>query len=533
MKVLFWGEWIANFIPMKHLNLFGKSLIAIAVSSLSVSLHAQIVGSDAFGQGNYVEVGVSQCGVYGSPVAPPAGYHPNAGFAPGLGFVADPDRDGWSVGPAPFNYCGDYFVPGSPVEGWALTFDGIDYINTNTGCTTFAIPGSITSYTSGVDEDTITWTGAVAGMTVIQRTLVPTDSVYFLTRMKLINTTGSPMTGVYYGRNVDPDNEQPWTGDFTTINKIVSQPVPGVTSDALVLSQGMAGHCFLGLGTQDDRASVNYGGFGTIPADDLYFGVGRTSTIGAVNTGDEGNGLGFSLGTIAPGDSVEFSFVYVMDTLDLAAAMLRCAPPCEATTSDITVNTCGSYFFNGSTLTTSGSYTATFMSLCGADSTVNLTLTLAPIDAAVSAAGATLTAQPGYTYQWVDCDAGYSPIAGATSQSFTALVNGHYACVLSTGACNDTTACTEVLVTSTTPSQEHIVTISPNPAVDKLTLDFGGNGATVEIQVLSITGQLVMEKTLLNTTTFTLDISGLEPGVYFVKARTNQGEQMVKVIKRD
>ena len=71
---------------------------------------AQIVGTNAFMQGDFVEIGVNQCGAYGSSGAAPAGYHPTM-VSYALGFVADDDMDGWVGGTFP-PYCGDYFLPG-------------------------------------------------------------------------------------------------------------------------------------------------------------------------------------------------------------------------------------------------------------------------------------------------------------------------------------------------------------------------------------------------------------------------------------
>lgn len=519
---------------MKNYTLFGTLVLLLLAAPLA-SLDAQMVGTNTFCQGNYVEVGISECGVYGTDLAPPVGYHPNVGSSPGIGFVADPDRDGWASTAAggPYNYCGDYFVPGSPVEGWSLTFDGTDYINTDTYCSTFGIPGANVSYVSGADEDTATWMGSVAGMTVIQTTYVPTDSLYFLTRIKLINTTAATMTSVYYGRNVDPDQEQPWTGDFTTTNKIISQPVPGVTSDALVLSVGVGGYCYLGLGSQDDRASANYGGFATPPADDLYFGVGRVTAVGSTNTADEGTGLGFSLGDISPGDSVSFAFVYILDTNDLAEAMLRTAPGCDPAIINLTVSTCGSYDFGGTPLTTSGIYTQNLFTFCGADSTVNLNLTIAPTDVSVSLLSGTLTAAAaGITYQWVDCDLGYAAIAGATSQSFTPPADGHYAVVLTNGTCVDTSACTEVLVTAVTAPTPVALNLYPNPiSGNNITITLSPASANMSLEIMNYTGQVVWSRQFSNTTTVTADLSSLVPGVYFVKAKSGDMEKMIKVLK--
>ncbi|MDX5429200.1 MAG: hypothetical protein LPK79_13955, partial [Bacteroidota bacterium] len=52
-----------------------------------------------------------------------------------------------------------------------------------------------------------------------------------------------------------------------------------------------------------------------------------------------------------------------------------------------------------------------------------------------------LESDPNTAYQWVDCGNGFSPISGATQSTFTPLVNGSYAVVLTHGNCVDTTGC--------------------------------------------------------------------------------------------
>src|ERR1700761_6335975 len=75
---------------------------------------AQLISGNAFLKGNYVEVGIAPYGLYGSTIDAPAGYHARSSMLGDnplfrkLGFVADPDKDGWDVG-TPNKYRGDYF----------------------------------------------------------------------------------------------------------------------------------------------------------------------------------------------------------------------------------------------------------------------------------------------------------------------------------------------------------------------------------------------------------------------------------------
>lgn len=38
---------------------------------------------------------------------------------PGVGFIADYNKDGFASG-SPTKYSGDYFIPGTPLEGWSV-----------------------------------------------------------------------------------------------------------------------------------------------------------------------------------------------------------------------------------------------------------------------------------------------------------------------------------------------------------------------------------------------------------------------------
>ena len=75
---------------------------------------------EVFLRGAYVEVGIHNVGSYGTSGGAPTG---SAYAGKRLGFIADFSKDGWASGPtgAPiggvWKFSGDYFVPGSPVEG--------------------------------------------------------------------------------------------------------------------------------------------------------------------------------------------------------------------------------------------------------------------------------------------------------------------------------------------------------------------------------------------------------------------------------
>lgn len=286
------------------------------------TLSAQIVGANCYLKGNYVEVGINQCGAFGSNEAPPVDYHPTE---IGLGFVADGDKDGWDEGDP--DYCGDYFVPGSPVEGWSLQIGDASgsydvYYNTDQFCSPDDIPGEVTEYSYSGGIYSGTWEGDVDeyDLHISQVTTLPEDKVYFVTRILLCNEGTEDINDVYYMRNVDPDNDQPWSGDFTTDNVIVYNPP--TDEQALVTSEGLTYGCYLGLGARDPNSRVTYGNFATtagIPQN-VYEGTAGYSLDGD-EVGDIANSIAFYVPTIPVGECKCVAFAYILDADDLEEAL--------------------------------------------------------------------------------------------------------------------------------------------------------------------------------------------------------------------
>lgn len=319
-------------------------LLVLNTTALTIgNSNAQIVSGNAFLKGNFVELGIAPCGKFGSEVAAPAGYHPNMSSG-ALGFVADAAGDGWTTGTP--NFCGDYFLPGSPEEGFSVRVNGVNYGNFEY-CSGAQITGSVTGYTlTGTDVSAV-WEGNITAqnIAVTATSRIPLGGKYILTTVQICNMGAATATGVYYMRNVDPDNEQPWTGDFTTQQQIVLQQPTSAECRALVRATGTSLGCYLGLGSKDPRARVSFGGFSNRNPLDVWNGAGGlTGTLGATATGDEAISIAFNLGDLAPGACETVSFVYILNAADLDAALNATANP--------------QYFANGNDITTTGSAAA-------------------------------------------------------------------------------------------------------------------------------------------------------------------------------
>ena len=94
----------------------------------------------------------------------------------------------------------------------------------------------------------------------------------------------------------------------------------------------------------------------------------------------------------------------------------------------------------------SANYTFVGAAANGCDSIVTIDLTINTISAlSASVSGAIITSNNAFaTYQWLDCDNGFTAVAGENNQTFTTNSNGDYAVELTENGCIDTSACVTV-----------------------------------------------------------------------------------------
>ncbi|MBP6432896.1 MAG: hypothetical protein KA319_14130, partial [Ferruginibacter sp.] len=378
------------------------------------NIKAIIAGGNTYLQGNYVEVGISQCGTFGTTGAAPQGYHARSGNTQirvgdgpaNLGFVADPSMDGWTVG-SPYKYHGDYFMPASPYVGFAISHNGINNTNeraesSNATCgsflntTTTPFSGNNLSAFNNTTVSRGTWEGLNDGLKVQKITTVKQDKVYFTVKVKMYNTTALPISGVYYGDYVNPDNDAYENdilnpGNLLTTNSIIYQnPADGKSLVQAIGANGL--QSYLGLGSKDCRSKVfkcvnpspNYN-----TAIEMYNGTGPNPLDFTGTDASAANrfiGIAFNIGTIAAGDSTSFIYTYILKASDFEDALAETDPtfnfngnetptggtitPCANTTNTIILNDADGYNWTWSPAT--GLNTTT-------GKQVNITVTTTPI----------------------------------------------------------------------------------------------------------------------------------------------------------
>ena len=276
-----------------------------------------LTGGELFLGGNYIELGLSSVGSFGTSGAKPAGFFGTSG-SPKVGLSNDVDGFGNGVDSRI-----DFFIPGSPEERWSVGYNGTQYggfsgLRGNSGTSTTLTGTSLTDSSAG-SLLSGTFTTTVGG--VLQTTQVHSFRVndsFFQTEVTLTNVGGTALTDVQFMRSFDPDNTVFQGGDYETINTIRGQvATDGVAAVSGTSQPGDAYNTLTGqqatilFMTSDGTGQVYHGGFSNSNPYDYDSPVQATGTTA---TEDAAIGIIFNAGDLAPGVSVTYKYYTVLST---------------------------------------------------------------------------------------------------------------------------------------------------------------------------------------------------------------------------
>jgi hypothetical protein len=206
----------------------------------------------------------------------------------------------------------------------------------------------------------------------------------------------------------------------------------------------------------------------------------------------------------------------------------------NSSTATVTATACDSYTWalNGTTYTASGTYTYNGTNAAGCQLTTTLNLTINAVNISTTLTGITLTANAsGASYQWIDCNNGNTLIQGAITQSFTPTVNGNYAVIVTTANCTDTSGCQAINSVGIDEMGASIIEVYPNPTSGKVQIILGEAYQNTSVKLINALGQELLHKTYISTKEITFEIEGA-PGVYFLEIETtDQVLGRIRVIK--
>ena len=432
-----------------------------------------------------------------------------------------------------------YTVTGTDGNGCQNTDQAIVNVNnattssvSATACVTYTwAQNGMTYTTSGAYTDTLT--NAVGCDSIITLNLVinqPTSSSVSETACSSFTWAQNGMTYTTSGAYTDTITNTAGCDSIITLNLVINQPTSSSVSETACSSFTWAqnGMTYTTSGAYTDTLT-NAAGCDSIITLNLVINQPTSSTVTETACGSftwSQNGMIYTV-----------SGAYT-DTIPNAVG-------CDSIiTLNLTINTggtstetataCGSYTWaqDGQTYTASGSYDHVIIggSANGCDSTItlNLTINAFPTATATYSGDSILTASAGTTYQWIDCGTGLA-IAGETSQTFQATVNGAYAVVVTNAAgCSDTSTCVTVNDLGLDGKEFTFINVYPNPTTSSVIVEMNVDNATIEL--VDAQGKVISVTTINNGGT--IDLTNAERGVYFLRVRSENGETVKRIVKQ-
>ncbi|MEQ8325060.1 MAG: T9SS type A sorting domain-containing protein [Vicingaceae bacterium] len=135
-------------------------------------------------------------------------------------------------------------------------------------------------------------------------------------------------------------------------------------------------------------------------------------------------------------------------------------------------------------------------------------------------------------WQWVDCNNTFSSVVNGMNQQYAPESNGSYAVIVTQNGCTDTSSCIDVTWIGIDEQSMENVRVYPNPARDKLTVNFGELVSAATISLHNDIGQVVFEKEVGNASMTSIDMKSFAKGLYSLTIQINQKIHTQKVIKK-
>lgn len=177
-----------------------------------------------------------------------------------------------------------------------------------------------------------------------------------------------------------------------------------------------------------------------------------------------------------------------------------------------------------------GLYYDTIPSALGCDSILKIDLTINSVDTQVSDNGGELESMEtnAISYQWLDCDNGFSEILGETGSTISST--GNFAVKITTANCIDTSLCYILSVEGVNELDQNHVQIVPNPFTDHLELSFENIQGSKKVALMDLKGKLILSK---ETTANQIKLEtpeNLSKGYYLLKVTSEDGRSLTKKV---
>lgn len=132
-------------------------------------------------------------------------------------------------------------------------------------------------------------------------------------------------------------------------------------------------------------------------------------------------------------------------------------------------------------------------------------------------------------FQWLDCNAAYAQIAGATNKQYSPGKNGTFALEVKENSCTDTSNCLPFTLTGIKTMLTQQIVVSSNPSRGSFALHCTNSLHHVKVTLYDIKGGIIKiwEMQGLQDQDFHLDTS---PGLYYLKIESAEGFKILPLM---
>jgi hypothetical protein len=137
----------------------------------------------------------------------------------------------------------------------------------------------------------------------------------------------------------------------------------------------------------------------------------------------------------------------------------------------------------------------------------------------------------GVTYQWLNCNNAYAPIAGETNQTFSPSQSGNYAVKIMQNGCVDTSSCYQFSIISILENDlTSDILVYPNPTKGLVKIDLGEVLKEFTVRINDESGKLIRQSTYKETQLFEINLAD-QPGVYLLIIDSGNKITTLRLIK--
>jgi hypothetical protein len=290
--------------------------------------------------GNFIELGISRVGNFGTSVSKPAGFFGTSSSQIGMSV----DYDGFNCGK---NFPIDFFLPGSPEERFAVgakfTGDttamtmGVSDLANVTGSNIVGDKNAMITRTTITNLSTGTTlrakvvtnfvrTGNTSLMKVTQDISFEEDAMFFSNVVTIENTSSTEFSSTRYMRSFDPDNTVFQGGSFETENTVVAQYATNSYSAVRAQTTSNSDKIYVEFGSRapivfyssDPLARAGAFGFSNSdPYASAAYDSPRATNSSIIQDG--GITMNLEYGTLAPGAQRSKMYITSLDLRDFSA----------------------------------------------------------------------------------------------------------------------------------------------------------------------------------------------------------------------